>query len=97
MGKDHPDCDRVVRKIRVSEVKREVHVNIVIELKESLVIELHKRGAGDGFGDGGDDVDGLVGRWFVCFDVREAISFLPDDGGIVDETSGHAWIMTDFE
>jgi len=95
MGKDHPDRNRVIGKIWIPEGKRKVDVNIVIELKKSLFVELHESSAGDSLGDRGDDVDGLGGRWFVCLKVREAVCFLPDDGGIMDETSGHAWIVAD--
>jgi hypothetical protein len=33
----------------------------------------------------------------VCFDVGEAISFLPDNRGIVDDAGGHAWVMADVQ
>lgn len=69
MGKDHTDGDGVIGIIRVPQRKWKIHIDVIIELKESLVVELHKRGAGDGLGDGGNDVDGLGGRWFVCFEV----------------------------
>ncbi len=62
-----------------------------------MFIELHERGAGDGFCNGGDDVDGLCGRRLLCSQVGEAIGILPKDGRIVDDAGGHAWIMTDVE
>lgn len=97
MRKNHPDRDRVIRIIRVSESKGEIQVDVVIQVKQSLFIELHEGGASDGLGDGGDDVDGLGSRWFVCFDVGESVSFLPDDRGIVDDAGGHAWVMADVQ
>jgi len=97
MGEDHPDRDRVIRIIRVSESKGEIQVDVVIQVKQSLFIELHEGGAGDGLCDGGDDVDGLGGRWFVCFDVGESVSFFPDERGIVDDAGGHAWVMADVQ
>ena len=96
MGKDHADRDRIIWIGWISEGKRKIEVDIVIELEESLVIELHEGGAGDGLGNRGDDVDGLGGRWFLFFQVRIAVRILPKHGCIMDEAGGHPWVVTDL-
>ncbi len=97
MGQQHADSDWLIREVRVAETEREVVVDVVIEPEKSLVVELHERGAGDGFGNGSDKVDGVYGCWFVLFDVVQAVAFLPYDRGVVDDTGGHAWVVTDFQ
>ena len=82
MGEDHSDSDWVIGKIRVSENEREIHVDVVIQLKESPFIQLHKCGAGNSLGDRCDYIDSMFIRWFLLFHVVEAVSFFPYDSGI---------------
>ena len=60
MRKNHPDSNRIIWKIRVSERERKIIIHIVIKIEESLFIQLHKCGARDGFCNGGNNVDSLV-------------------------------------
>jgi len=95
VGEDHADCDWVARKIRVPQSKRQIKVDVVIQLKEPLLMELHECGAGDCLGDGCDDIDGLGGRWNMCIDVSIAVCVLPEDCCIVDDTGRHTWVVAD--
>ena len=60
-----------------------------------MIVELHKGSAGDGFGDGGHDVDGLGGRWFLRFKIGETIGVFPKKGRVADDAGRHAWVMAD--
>jgi len=97
MRKNHPNRDRLIREHWVPQGKGKINVDIIIKLTESLVVELHKRGTRDGFGDRGDHVDGLIGRPFIGIQIGETVSSAPKDCGVVDDAGGHAWVMTDFQ
>jgi len=47
------------------------------------------------FGDGGHDVDGLGGRWFLRLKIGETIGFFQRMVGVVDDAGRHAWVMAD--
>jgi len=88
MRQKHPDGDRVVREIGVTQLKGQIVVDVVIKVKEVLFIELHQRGADNGLGDGRKHIDGVYGRLFLFWHIVETISLGPDDGVVFYDTGG---------